>query len=60
MTKPIQWPAGDFTIQAAVDLNVGVPQAEIRKKLAEGIAAKTIIQTQKGNGKVKGQFKLLK
>ena len=60
MSKPIQWPGGDFTIQAAVDLNAGIPQAEIRKKLAEGIAAKTIVQTQKGNGKVKGQFQVVK
>ncbi len=60
MTKPIQWPTGDFTLQAAVDLNAGIPQAEIRKKLAADIAAKTMVQTQKGNGKVKGQFRVVK
>ena len=60
MTKTIRWPGGDFTIQAAVDLNAGVPQAEVRKKLAEGIAAKTIVQTQKGDGKTKGKFQVVK
>ncbi len=60
MTKPIQWPDGDFTIQAAVDLNAGVSQAEVRKKLAADIAAKILIQTQKGNGKIKGLFRVAK
>jgi len=60
MIKTIRWPGGDFTIQAAVDLNAGVPQAEVRKKLAEGIAAKTIVQTQKGDGKIKGKFQVVK
>jgi hypothetical protein len=60
MTKTFQWPAGEFTLQAAVDLNAGIPQAEIRKKLAEEIAAKTIVQTQKGDGKIKGKFQVVK
>ena len=60
MTKTIQWPAGEFTIQAAVDLNAGVPPAAVRKKLADEIAAKTIVQTQKGDGKIKGQFQVVK
>ena len=59
MTKTIQWPAGEFTLQAAVDLNAGVPQAEVRKKLAEVIAAKSIVQTQKGDGKIKGKFQVV-
>ena len=60
MTKTIQWPDGEFTLQAAVDLNVGIPQAEVRKKLADGIAAKAIVQTQKGDGKIKGKFQAVK
>jgi hypothetical protein len=60
MANTIQWPDGEFTIQAAVDLNVDVPQAEVRKKLADGIAAKSIVQTQKGDGKIKGKFQLAK
>jgi len=60
MTNTIRWPAGEFTLQAAVDLNAGVPQAEVRKKLADGITAKKIIQTQKGDGKIKGQFQVVK
>ena len=60
MIKMIQWPGGEFTLQTAVDLNTGVPQGEIRKKLADGIAAKTIVQTQKGDGKIKGKFQVVK
>jgi hypothetical protein len=60
MTKTIQWPDGEFTLQAAVDLNAGISQAEIRKKLAAGIAAKAIVQTLKGDGKIKGKFQLVK
>jgi len=60
MIRTIQWPGGEFTLQAAVDLNAGVPQAEIRKKLAEGIAAKSIVQTQKGDRKIKGKFQAVK
>jgi hypothetical protein len=58
MNKPIHWPPGDFTIQAAIDLNSHVPQSEVRSKLSEGLADKTIVQTQKGNGKIKGKFRL--
>ena len=60
MTNTIQWPGGEFTLQAAVDVNTGVPQGEVRKKLADGIAAKTIVQTQKGDGKIKGKFQVVK
>ena len=60
MTNAIQWPGGEFTLQTAVDLNTGVPQAEVRKKLADGIAAKTIAQTLKGDGKIKGKFQVVK
>lgn len=60
MNETIQWPGGEFTIQAAVDLNPAIPQASIRKHLAEALAAKTIVQTKKGDGKIKGQFQLVK
>ena len=56
MTNAIRWPAGEFTLQAAIDLNAGIPQAEIRKKLADSLAANKVIQTQKGDGKIKGKF----
>ena len=59
MTKTIRWPDGEFTLQAAVNLNADVPQTEVRKKLAEKIAAKTIVQTQKGDGKIKGKFQVV-
>jgi hypothetical protein len=60
MTNTIQWPAGEFSLTVAMDLNAGVPPVEIRKKLAEGLASKTIIQTQKGDGKIKGKFQVVK
>jgi hypothetical protein len=60
MNEVIQWPDGDFTIQQAADLNPSIPQAVLRKQLADAIAAKTIIQTKKGDGKIKGQFQLVK
>lgn len=47
-------------MQAAVDLNAGVPQAAVRKKLADAIAAKKIVQTKKGDGKIKGTFQVVK
>lgn len=60
MDTTIQWPRGEFTIQEAVDLNPALPQAAVRKKLADAMAAKAIVQTQKGNDKVKGKFQLAK
>ena len=57
MNETIQWPGGDFTIQEAVDLNPAVPQAAVRKQLAEAMAAKTIIQTKKGMEKSKASFR---
>ena len=60
MNETIQWPDGDFTIQQAVDLNPAVPQAVVRKKLADAMAAKLITQTKKGDGKIKGQFQVAK
>lgn len=43
-------------IEEAMSLNPAFPQATVRKKLSDAIAAKTITQTQKGNGKIKGKF----
>lgn len=60
MNEAIQWPDGGFTIQQAVDLNPTVPQAMVRKQLADALAAKAIIQTKKGDGKIKGQFQVVK
>ena len=60
MNEAIQWPGGDFTIQEAVDLNPTIPQAAVRKKLADEMAAKKIVQTKKGDGKVKGTFQVAK
>jgi hypothetical protein len=60
MTNTIQWPDGEFTLPAAVALNAGVPQAEIRKKLSAALAAKTMVQTQKGDGKIPGKFQVVK
>jgi hypothetical protein len=57
MNETIRWPSGEFTIQEAMDLNPTLPQLAVRKKLSECIAAKTIVQSQKGNGKVKGKFR---
>ncbi|HEV2695727.1 MAG TPA: hypothetical protein VG347_22760 [Verrucomicrobiae bacterium] len=60
MSETIQWPEGDFTLQQAVDSNSAVPQAVVRKKLADAMAAKAIIQTKKGDAKIKGQFQVVK
>ncbi len=60
MSDTIQWPDGEFTIQAAVELNSAQPETLVRKKLAEATAAKKIVQTQKGDKKIKGKFKAVK
>ena len=60
MTNTIRWPDGEFTLPAALALNAGVPQAEVRKKLSAALAAKTIVQTQKGDGKIPGKFSVVK
>lgn len=59
MTKNIQWPEGEFTLEAAVQLNPNSPEALIRQKLGEATKAKKIIQTQKGDKKIKGKFKVV-
>ena len=59
MSQTIQWPDGNFTIQHAADLNPSIPQAVVRKQLADAIADKTIIQTKKGDHKIKGQFQVV-
>jgi hypothetical protein len=60
MDNTILWPHGEFTIQEAVNLNPALPPAKVRQKLSAAIAAKSIVQTQKGNDKVKGKFQLAK
>ena len=56
MNETINWPRGEFTIEEAVSLNPVFSQATVRKNLSDALAAKTITQTQKGNGKIKGKF----
>ena len=60
MSETIQWPGGEFTIEAAVQLNSALPEALVRKKLSAEISAKRIIQTQKGDHKQKGKFQAVK
>jgi len=60
MTNIIRWPDGEWTLPAALALNAGVPQAEVRQKLSAALAAKTIVQTQKGDGKIPGKFSVVK
>jgi hypothetical protein len=60
MSDPINWPRGEFTIDEMVRLNPAFPETVVRKKLADGIAAKSVVQTQKGNQKVKGTFQVVK
>ena len=59
MNEAIQWPGGDFTIQQALELNPAIPQAVVRAKLADAIAAKSITRTKKGDGKTKGTFQVV-
>ena len=60
MEKTIQWPGGEFTVQEAIDFNPALPQLTVRKKLSDEIAAKSIVQTLKGDGKIKGKFQVVK
>jgi hypothetical protein len=60
MTNTIRWPEGEFTLPAALALNAEIPQAEVRQKLSSALAAKTIVQTQKGDGKIPGKFSVVK
>ena len=60
MNQTIQWPAGDFTLPTAVALNPALPQAAVRKKLSAALAAKTVVQTRKGDGKIPGTFQVVK
>jgi hypothetical protein len=59
MSDTIHWPAGEFTIQEAVKTNPKLTEAVVRKNLSRAIAAKAIIQTQKGDRKVKGKFQVV-
>lgn len=59
MNQNIHWPDKTFSLQNAIEANRGIPEAEIRKELAKALAAKVLIQTLKGNHRVKGQFRLV-
>ena len=60
MSETINWPSGEFTIEEVMSLNPAFPKAVVSKKLSSAMAAKTIIQTQKGNEKIKGKFQVVK
>ena len=60
MNETINWPVGEFILQNLVALNPAFPQAVVRKKLSAAIAAKTIVQTRKGDGKIQGAFQVVK
>jgi len=60
MSTLIQWPDGEFTIQEAIQANRGLTEVLLRKKLSAAMAAKAIVQTQKGNHKIKGRFQVVK
>jgi hypothetical protein len=60
MNDTIQWPSGEFTLPAAVKLNPALTEAAVRKQLAVALAAKTIVQTRKGDGKIPGTFQVAK
>lgn len=59
MNEPINWPRGEFTIEEAVSLNPAFPEQLVRKKLSEAMAAKAIVQTQKGDRRIKGKFQVV-
>ncbi len=56
MNETINWPKGEFTIEELVSLNPAFPPAAVRKKLSDAMAAKSVVQTQKGDRKIKGKF----
>jgi hypothetical protein len=60
MSETINWPSGEFTIEEVMSLNPAFPKAVVSKTLSSGMTAKTIVQTQKGNGKIKGKFQVVK
>ena len=60
MSNSMNWPVADFTIQELINLNPSFAEAAVRKSLSDGITAKKIVQTQKGDKKVKGKFKVIK
>jgi hypothetical protein len=59
MSESIHWPSGEFTIQDAVRANPKLTAAVVREQLAKAIAAKAIVQTTKGDRKVKGKFQVV-
>jgi hypothetical protein len=59
MNEIINWPKGEFTIEELVSLNPAFPQAVVREKLSDAMTAKSVVQTQKGDRKVKGKFQVV-
>lgn len=59
MNETIQWPGGEFTIQELIEANRGLSEAVVRQKLAAATKAKAVVQTQKGNHKIKGRFQVV-
>jgi hypothetical protein len=59
MSTTMNWPTGEFTLQELIQLNPQFAEAAIRQALANGRTAKKIVQTQKGDKKVKGKFKVV-
>ena len=60
MTDTFQWPTGEFTLQSLVEQNRALAEKVVRQKLADAIKAKAVVQTKKGDKKVKGQFKVVR
>ena len=56
MNETINWPKGEFTIEELAGLNPAFPQAAVRKRLSDAMTAKSVVQTQKGDRKIKGKF----
>lgn len=59
MEQLIQWPDGEFTIQDAIQRNAELPETRVREQLAAAIAARKVVQTQKGDRKIKGKFRVV-
>ena len=57
MNDTLNWPTGEFTLQAAVEQNSHLTEAVVRKKLSAATLAKQVVQTKKGDAKSKGLFR---
>ena len=59
MNDNLNWPSGEFTLQAAVEQNSHLTEAVVRKKLSAAMLAKQVVQTKKGGAKIKGLFQVV-